>query len=126
MNYADIKAQEEKLFNEAYGDLGQRIIDEVLLGASPEDIARKVQGFIKENIEAQYLRVGNTYKTYDGKDVRIISEQKEYRGYETVCGDDVWFRYNRRYDIGRCTGTDLLFDTVGSIPTHYTIKQGIL
>lgn len=50
------------------------------------------------------LKVGESYKTQDGKNV-TITEARHTPGYECVLGDDDIWRYNREGDRGRVTGT---------------------
>lgn len=59
------------------------------------------------------LIVGKRYRTYGGDIVTIIYRNDEMRGYEVVQGDDLpefevqlGFRYNRKSDRGRCTGSE--------------------
>lgn len=51
------------------------------------------------------FQLGLTYKTLDGKEVLII-DSSNTRGYESVQGDDGFWRYNRKGDWGRCTGSE--------------------
>jgi hypothetical protein len=75
--------------------------------------------------EPQFI-VGKTYLTKEGKRVKIIAESRR-RGYECVQGDDgvtrvdemictpgvyeitegseLGWRYDRKGDVGRCTGS---------------------
>lgn len=50
--------------------------------------------------------VGQTYYTQEGKLIRILSDCRDYKGaYDTVYGSDGIWRYDRRKDRGRVTGT---------------------
>jgi hypothetical protein len=56
------------------------------------------------------FKVGNTYKTQEGKDVKIIAESYVGTAYHCVQGDDGLtpeggWRYARKSDAGRVTGS---------------------
>lgn len=50
--------------------------------------------------------IGATYLTEGGESIRIVSESRTHGGhYDTVLGSDNIYRYDRRGDRGRVTGT---------------------
>lgn len=50
------------------------------------------------------FKLDETCRTFGGEMVRIVEVSGE-PGYECVKGDDDKWRYNRRNDRGRCTGS---------------------
>lgn len=51
------------------------------------------------------FEVGESYKTQEGRTVKIVEEQHVGTAYHCVCGDDGVWRYARKSDAGRVTAS---------------------
>lgn len=61
---------------------------------------------LPENGENAFT-VGRSYRTIGGQIVMITKENRDRHGaYDHVCGHDGKWRYDRKGDRGRCTGSE--------------------
>jgi hypothetical protein len=65
-----------------------------------------------------------TYETLDGKKVFIVAESNVGTAYHTVQGDDGLWRYARKSDAGRVTGSvfDMSEPRNLKVPDEYAVQ----